>query len=114
MIKTGKVIYDLLSASTTLAGIVGTNIFPLVMPEDTPLPAVVYSRLFENQYTKDGIANSNSAITILTISELYASGIDAADAVFEALKGDARLIGGSESYENGAYIQTLTFTYWSV
>lgn len=114
MISTGKVIYDLLSASTELAALVGTNIYPLLAPEDTPLPFVVYERLFINQNTKDGLATSKSNITILCISELYANSIDISTAVYNALLGEALLESGSESYENGAYIQTLNFTFWGI
>lgn len=113
MISTGKTIYDLLQASTVLSGLVGDNIFPLVIPEDTPLPCIVYERSFINQNTKDGFATSNSSFVIVAISETYDNSIDIAEAIYEALKLEALLQSGSESYDQGAYIQTLNFTFWS-
>jgi len=54
MITTGKSIYDLLSADTSIAAAVGAKIYPLVAPEGTNLPFIIYERSYNNNYTKDG------------------------------------------------------------
>jgi len=114
MISTGKTIADLLTASAPLTALVGTRIYPLIAPEGTEAPFLLYERAFENQYTKDGLANSNSTISITIISDKYQETIDIATATFNALKSEAKLMSGVEAYAEGAYIQNLTFTFWGV
>ena len=38
----GKLTYSLLSGDATIAGFVGTKIFPVQVPQDTGFPAIVY------------------------------------------------------------------------
>jgi len=113
MITTGKTIFDLLEAHAPLVALVGTNMFPLIAPEGTASPFLLYQRSFEVIRTKDGPANSSSAIIINIISEKYLETIDISTAVHNALKGEANLLSGTEVYEEGAFIQTLTFQFWS-
>jgi len=113
MISTGKTISDLLTASIALTALVGPKIYPIVAPEGTPGTFVLFERAFNNQFTKDGPTNSDSTITIKVVSEVYQAGIDAATAVYNALKAEARLLSGEESYSEGAYIQTLVLQFWS-
>ena len=113
MITTGKTINDLLKASTALTALVGSKIYPLVAPENTPSPFVLYERSFVNQKTKDGQAGSDSTITITVISDNYTETISISTAIHEALKAEANLLSGNEAYDAGAYIQTLIFQFWS-
>lgn len=113
MITTGKAIYDLLKAHTPLTAIVGTKIYPIVIPEDDVFPVVVYQRSFENTQTKDGLANSKSTVTITVLSKLYKQSIDISTACHDALKAEAKLLSGSEDYADGIYAQVLIFEYWS-
>lgn len=113
MITSGKAIYDLLKAHTPLTALVSTKIYPIVLPEDVQFPCVVYQRSFSNQNTKDGLANSDSTITLTILSKQYKEGIDIATACFNALKGEALLNNGDEDYSNGIYAQVLVFQYWS-
>ena len=50
----GEAVYSALSADGTVSGLVGTRIYPNVMPEGSDLPAVVYSVISdvpENSFT---------------------------------------------------------------
>jgi hypothetical protein len=115
MIKTGQIIYDLLAASTALTAIIGTNLFAVVAPEDTPTPFVIISRTFANQNTKDGLARSQSTITVICVSDKYADTVAAGQACYEAMIGEALLISGQEKYDPaGVYVQTLQFSYWGI
>ena len=119
MITTGKAIYDLLKASPTLVNLVGKDaqgnvkIFPVIIPEKTGLPCVIYERSFDNVNTKDGIAGSNSTINITVMAEKYIDTINICTAVHEALVDDAALESGAETYIDGAFLQSLVFTYYS-
>ena len=114
MISTGKIIFDLLCASTALHDLVGDNIFPLVAPEETKAPFVIYGREFIITQSKDRGNNGMATITISIVSNDYISGINIAEECLKALKNDCRLISGSEVYESDVYAQTLIFSYWGV
>jgi len=120
MITTGKQIYDLLKASEVLVALVGLDrkgqvkIYPLIAPENTTAPYIIYSRSFNNQNTKDGLAYSDSSIDITVTSAVYSESINISTAVFNALTGQARLENGSEAWENSAYVQYLNFSFRGV
>lgn len=94
----GKVIYSLLSASTDLQAIVGQKIFPVVIPEKTGMPAMVYA-LEGNQPTQ--IKQAASPIDVLTYSitifvDDFAEAQAAMDAVRAALDQQSGTIAGAE------------------
>ena len=115
MIKTGKIIYSLLSSNTGLTQTVGSNIYPLILSESTPLPAVLYERSYSNEYNRDSyISTSTFDITIL--SENYSESINIAEEINETLNlySDSQIITirnttGTETYNEGVYIQKLTY-----
>lgn len=116
MIKTGKNIYDLLKNNPSINALVGDKIFPLVIPEGTILPCVVYSREFENTNTKDFLASSESFFTITILSEKYEEGINIQSAIYDVLKEYRSetvrgiiLNSGNETYAEGQFIQNLIF-----
>ena len=113
MITTGKAINDLLKAHAPLTALVGTKIYPIVVPENAVFPVVVYQRNFENQHTKDGLGNSKSTVTITVLSKDYTPSIDISTACHNALKAEAKLISGTEDYADGIFAQVLVFEYWS-
>lgn len=121
MITTGKSIYSILTANASITALVGTKIYPLVIPEGTTLPCIVYERSYENKYTKDGLAYSNSTVNITIISDNYKKTIEISEAAFTALNmyrgGNIQSItldSGNETYAEGAFIQNLTFDVRSV
>lgn len=38
-------VYDRLAADATVAGLVGTRIYPVLLPQNVAMPAIVYSRV---------------------------------------------------------------------
>jgi hypothetical protein len=119
MIKTGKVIYNLLSSNTGLTQTIGTNIFPLILSDNTPLPAVIYERSYSNEFNRDSFV-STSTIDITVLSENYSESINIAGEINETLNlysGEnsgidvkiIRNISGNETFNEGVYIQKLTF-----
>lgn len=121
MITTGKKIYSILSQSAGVTDLVSSRIYPLVLPENTSLPAIVYERSFTNVYTKDYRAGSESVINITILAREYSDTIAISEAVEAALGNysdtSIRLIkleNGAETYLEGAFVQNLTYTVRSV
>jgi hypothetical protein len=109
MIDFGKTIYNLLSSASGVTGYTQA-IYPLVIPENTALPAIVYKRYFDNEYTKDYFAGSNVTIELTVLTDSYVQGVDIADAVKLVFDGNRiKLVNGNEQYMEGAYLQSLTF-----
>ena len=109
MIDFGKTIYSILSGNTGVTTYT-QSIYPLVIPENTVLPAIVYKRSYDNEYSKDYYAGSTVAIELSVLSETYNQGVDIADAVklvFDS--NNIKLISGNEQYLEGAYLQSLQF-----
>lgn len=110
MIKTGKLIYDLLKADTALTALVGSRIYALVAPEGTSYPLLVYAHSFQNEHTKDGRVSSSSDIEIIVVSENYSEVVNTAEAVDNCLKPLARLQSGEDSFEEFTSRMTLHFS----
>lgn len=116
MITTGKKIYELLKANQELTQLVGSRIYPLIIPEGTVFPCVIYERLFSNNYSKDYLTGSTTIVNITIIALKYSDSLAIAEAVAETLTSykdsaikNVTLTDGQESYESGTYIQMLTF-----
>lgn len=110
MIKTGKLIYDLLKADAALGALVGSHIYAVVAPEGTPRPLIVYAHSFQNEHTKDGRASSTSDIEVIIVADSYSEVVNAAEAVDKCLKPLARLQSGEDSFEEFAFRMTLHYT----
>jgi hypothetical protein len=124
MIEIGKSIFAILSGNTIVKNYVVAKIYPLVIPEFTLLPCIVYERQSDLEYTRDGGATSTSVIDVTVLSEDYTETINISVAVYNALnnyKGiaaginikDIRLTSCSETYAESAFIQRLTFSCWA-
>lgn len=72
---TGQVIKKLLSESAELMELIPTDrIFPYVINEGTPLPAMVYTiDAINPEYSKDGWANDTVSFSLVIFSENYAT-----------------------------------------
>jgi hypothetical protein len=70
----GKVITSLLTANTSLLALVpAARIFPYVMNEHTPMPAIIYTIDSLNPtYTKDGWAVDEIPFSVVSFSKDYA------------------------------------------
>jgi hypothetical protein len=119
-IKVGKALYAILTGSTAVKNVVASKIYPIVIPENTSLPVIVYERSGDVEYTRDGSGFFNDVVDITILSEDYTECIDLTDAVYNALnmyKGtagsvqiiDSRLTNVSETFAENSYIQKLTF-----
>ena len=125
MINIGKAIYTLLSSNTSLTNIVSANkIQPLVLAENTILPAIVYERNFTTEGNKDSYTSTNT-IDITTLSNYYDESINIALLIEDILSGyegtasginiiNSRLIAGDETIVEDVFLQKLTFSIKSI
>ncbi len=124
MINISKAIYYLL-VNSSVTGYTGTRIYPIVMPENTPFPMVVYERRTNPEYSKDDAVLKLTTGIITVISDDYTESIDLANAVNSALENYNGIVSGidvkdimlesvDEIYANGAYMQKLVYNILSV
>lgn len=118
MIQYSKVIYN---ALRNKAGLVGEKIFPIIAPEETQYPFIVFERGGGNgNYTKDGLTNDSVNFTLWVLTTAYDTGIDMAEivrntfekktVVFQTLTlSNSELESCTEEFDGEAYIQKLTF-----
>lgn len=108
-----------------LSGIL-QRVYPIVAENGTRYPFIIYTRdsVTPHALTKDGYAEDEVAVTVKVVSDKYTDAVDYAQRVREALVYDWTTIsynqseltsqctftGAYESWEDGAYVQTLTFT----
>jgi hypothetical protein len=122
MITIGQTIYSLLTGSTIITGYTGLNIFPLFIPENTPLPCIMYERRSNNEFTKDSLSLYDITVDIMILSEDYSLGIDISTAVNNVLNGykngnirDTKFMGVDElCSDDGVIIQKLSYNIKSV
>lgn len=124
MINISKAIYYLL-ANSSVTGYTGTRIYPIVMPENTPFPMVVYERRTNPEYSKDDAVLKLTTGIITVISDDYTESINIANAVNSALENYNGVVSGidvkdimldsvDEIFANGAYMQKLVYNILSV
>jgi hypothetical protein len=120
MIQFGKAIYSILTGSTGVTKYVNSNIFPLVIPENTTLPCIVYQKAMQTENSKDGFYLSDFQVSISIISENYAESIDITQEIFNLFNGyrgivenyeilETILTNTDETFANNAVIQLLIF-----
>jgi hypothetical protein len=115
-IKLNDNIFTLLSASTGLTALVGTKIFPVIIPAKTVLPAVMIQRSSVPQYTRDGVAGYDSVVEIAVLAANYNDSVTIATLIDNILNGyrtapivNSRLVDVNEGYQEEAFFQTLTY-----
>jgi hypothetical protein len=128
-IMIGKAIYQLLSNNTEVKNYVGDKIYPLQIPENkenpVTLPAMVYSRSSDVEYTRDGAGLTSSGIDITVIAKNYEETIDISQAVINVLdmyEGNIagvkifniKMINIIEDSNENAFFQKLTFQTKSI
>ena len=100
-----------------ISAMVGTQVFPIVAPKDTPGDFIIYQRdEYSKDYTKMGISSQRCRVYVNAISEDYDSSQELAYQINEALEGkhtdmnmDIKLIDSTEDFEDGKYLQVLLF-----
>ncbi len=123
----GKAIYSLLVSDTTVSALVGENIFPLVAPEGTEFPYVVYSCVsMTTARDKDQLFyQQDVSEAVIVCTEDYTSGIEIATAIAQALQFEEKQVildsgmtidimesgfsGKTEDYVQNTYVQGLMF-----
>lgn len=97
-----SVVYDMLSRS-------GMKVYPLVVPEKSVLPFIVYTRTGVGQDSDNKDNNTFTAsYSVVIVSKTYAESLSRAQSVIDELK-DCEITGMSESFENDAFVQTIEF-----
>lgn len=93
MINLGTAVYYLLTGATH--SYVGSNIFPLEIPEGTVLPIIVYERSTPNiEYSRDGLALYDSIVTIYILTAKYIDGITIGSAIIQAINNKEGQVNG--------------------
>lgn len=90
-------IYALLSADAAVGAIVSTRIYPTVVPQDQPMPALVYQRISgvePGQISADGAALVQSRIQLTALAESFSACAELLDAAREAVLYRHGTIGG--------------------
>jgi len=110
----GKAIYNILSNDATLTGLVGTNIFPQIAPQDTNAPFVVYvtSNTIPSQH-KDGAAPNDQ---VDTYAKTHSSAVNISEQIrtlLEDYEGTANGINIKTSWldnqQDGDFVADLHF-----
>ena len=127
VLSAGLLIYDVLSTDAGLLAAGCRKVFPVVSEEGAQLPYVCYRRAsVQNTPVKGARGSDTATVEIACYAASYAEGVGLAEAVLAALDGlqavyeddggnalTARFIqlsDAEETWADGAYIQTLTFT----
>jgi hypothetical protein len=122
-----KALNYLLKADSTLTALVGSSIYPIVMPEGTEAPCVVYFRdSLTPIYDKGSDVVDEEEVSVLCFSKDYPEAVEiiaAVRAALEGVKGDqagvnillARVRKGEEGYDidSDTFFQKLTFIFKS-
>lgn len=115
MVEINKVIYKVLTDA-------GLKAYPIVAPENTPLPFVVYERSLAQNVVQAGKITNDVTVTIYVLSENYAETLTingTIDNVIQPLVGqqldsyiyNASLLSIDEIFESGTYIQKLIYSF---
>lgn len=116
----GDDVRAILMSDTAITALVGSRIFPLVIPENEDGDCIVYSRQhYSKKSVKMGVWEDDCTLALTVISDNYDNSVDIAEAIDNALTGyhkiddvklTIELADSSESFEDFKYIQVLMFT----
>ncbi len=118
----GKLIYNNLSDISEVTDRVGGNIYPIVAPDQTTFPFIVYTRTnaYVNITTKDGYMGDVVTFQISVASDTYIESCEIANEVRNGFENcqissedlllyNIRMTNCSETFSDDTYIQTLYF-----
>ena len=122
----GEAVYQALANNEAVAAYVGSRIFPLVAPEGTEFPYIVYSRLsVATARDKDSFFYQQDVMeTVVICTETYKEGVDISMAVGAAMQfgerefntsaGTIRVMestydSGTEDYVNNTFVQGAVY-----
>lgn len=119
----GERVFALLSADATIAAKVGSRIYPQLMPQDCPKPAVVYTVVSDvplNSFDGHTSGLSNARVQVDVYSYAYKEAQETANAI-EALLGSHVTVSLSslrvsrrDLYENSTKLHrvSMDFSLW--
>ena len=113
MIEINKVIFKTLDDA-------GIKCYPIVAPENTPLPFVVYERSLTQAVTKDGRSINTATINIYVLSDDYKTTLNISgqiDDLLQPIQGqqldsyifNTSLISIDELFDSGIYVQKMIY-----
>lgn len=116
----GDDVRALLLADEDLVGIVGHNIFPIVAPEKTDGPFIVYQReKYSKKTAKEGVYEDDCMLSLTVVADNYDTAVDIAELIDNALTGKHTndegekfqmvLADSSEAFEDNKFFETLLF-----
>ena len=115
----GNDIRTILLKDEDIVAKVGTNIFPLIAPENTKGDFIIYNRdKYSKSMVKMGVYEDECEVAVVAVSENYDDAVSLASLIDNALSGkhlvnDVKisiiLSDSSETYDDGKYIETLIF-----
>ena len=117
----GNDIRALLLKNEEIVNQVGSNVFPLIAPENTIGDFIVYMRNKYNKIAvKQGIYQDECEVAVVGISDNYDDALALASKIDNALTGQHTLDNGvrlmitladsTETFDDDKYIETLIFT----
>ena len=116
----GNDLRDLLTSNSALTEIVGDDIYPIIAPENTKGPFVLYERSkYKKDYSKMGLVEQDCHITFTIVAEDYDVSLAIAELIDFTLTGDHKtegcsmtieLFDSSEGFDDNKYYQSLTFS----
>lgn len=118
----GEIIATSLESDNSITSKVGRRIFPIVAPDETKFPFIVYTRAnaYSSIYSKDGFLGDKASFQISIASDKYTESVQIANDVRKNLENkyissgdlkidEIRLVSSAESFSDDTYIQTLYF-----
>lgn len=115
----GNDIRTILLKDEDIVAKVGTNIFPLIAPENTKGDFIIYNRdKYSKSMVKMGVYEDECEVAVVAVSENYDDAVSLASLIDNALSGkhlvnDVKLSiilsDSTETYDDGKYIETLIF-----
>lgn len=116
----GNDIREILLANGDIVAEVGTNIYPLVAPENVDGNFIVYARdKYNKEEVKMGIYEDAARVALSVVSDNYDEAIYIASLLDDALSGKhkkpdgtvlrIKLVDSTETFEDLKYIETLLF-----
>lgn len=114
-------LYTALTGDTTVAGVVGTRIYPLVMPQDPTFPAITYERISgEKVNGLDGYLHmENAHIMVMIWATAYDTAKELAEDVHDCMNKVVAfrsiLVNDPDGYDvnTGLYFVSQDYSCWN-
>lgn len=121
-VEVGRIIKLLLMQNAEVTDLIGKKIFPIVAPEKTDYPFLIYGRTgVSPAYTKDRKSISDTVRVGLTVAcAEYEQSVDIVEAVFKVLQrcsgafdgveiDDIRMVNSDEDFQDDCFMQNIEF-----